>query len=572
MKKTFRILIPIILSVTIVLGVAWYLLIYDKDFTRDMLLQGARYFDSQGHYAVAAWFYDTAYEQSGDNDAVAIELANQHKADGNYTQAEAILSRAIEDGGGVNLYIELSKTYVEQDKLLDAVKLLNGITNQQTKAQIDAIRPAAPTANLEPGFYNQYVPVTITTLSGTLYVNTNGQYPSVKHDLYAEPITLVAGENALYAIAVADNGLVSPLAVLGYTVGGVIEEVHFSDSAFEESVRKILNVDSEKVLFTNDLWEITTFLVPENVTDYSDLRYLPYLQDLTIQNGPSGDLNVLSSLDDLQKLTVTNTSLSSEDMQVISGLKKLEHLTLQDCSLSSVSGLEKLTSLVYLNLSDNTIRNISSLSDLKQLKEVYLQHNVLTDLSILSGLPVLEKLDVSYNSLTSLLPLAELSNLTWLDASNNQISAISVVSTMENLTYLYLANNQISSIDSISNLSKLNEFNISNNAITDISVIARLKSIQVLVFSNNQVEELPDFEQDCSLISIDGSHNLIKSLKPLSGLKNLNVVMMDYNEKISSVDYLASCPKLVSVNVFGTKVKDASALTEQSIIVNFDPT
>jgi hypothetical protein len=57
----------------------------------------------------------------------------------------------------------------------------------------------------------------------------------------------------------------------------------------------------------------------------------------------------------------------------------------------------------------------------------------------------------------------------------------------------------------------------------------------------------------------------------LGGLKNLNNVVMEYNEEISSVRALAKCPNLIQVNVFGTKVRDVSSLTDQSIVVNYNP-
>ena len=115
MKKFFRIIIPIILVLAIIACIGWYLFIYDRDFTRDMLLQGARFFDKQGNHAISGWFYDRAYEQASDNDAVAIELAEQHMADGNFTKAEYTLTRAISDGGSTQLYLALCKTYAEQD-------------------------------------------------------------------------------------------------------------------------------------------------------------------------------------------------------------------------------------------------------------------------------------------------------------------------------------------------------------------------------------------------------------------------------------------------------------------------
>ena len=120
MKKFLRVFVPILLVIAIVLCLLWYLFVYDRAFTRDVLLYGARLSDRNNKPALASWFYDLAYNQSVDSDDVAIELAEQHKADGNYTQAEVILSKAIEDNSSTALYTALSNTYVEQDKFLDA--------------------------------------------------------------------------------------------------------------------------------------------------------------------------------------------------------------------------------------------------------------------------------------------------------------------------------------------------------------------------------------------------------------------------------------------------------------------
>ena len=125
MKKTIRILLPVFLVLIIVASSCWYLFVYDREFTRDMLVSFARMSENQGNHGIATWFYNQAYSQAGDNDSVAIELAQQHKKSGNYTKAEYTLSNAIADGGGITLYIELCKIYVEQDKLLDAVNMLN---------------------------------------------------------------------------------------------------------------------------------------------------------------------------------------------------------------------------------------------------------------------------------------------------------------------------------------------------------------------------------------------------------------------------------------------------------------
>lgn len=127
MKKFLRAFVPIVLVLAIIACLGWYLFIYDREFTRDILLQGARYFENRSEHEAAAWFYDLAYRQAGDNDAVAIELAEQYKSTGNYTKAEYTLTNAIADGGGAELYIALCKTYIEQDKILDAVKLMDAV-------------------------------------------------------------------------------------------------------------------------------------------------------------------------------------------------------------------------------------------------------------------------------------------------------------------------------------------------------------------------------------------------------------------------------------------------------------
>ena len=133
MKKIVKILVPIILAVAILLCTAWYLFIYDRAFTRDMLLTFARQSERNGSHTIAAWFYNQAYSQSSNSEAVAIELAEQYKAIGNFTKAEYTLSNAITDGASVDLYIALSKTYVQQDKILDAVSMLSKITNDEAK-------------------------------------------------------------------------------------------------------------------------------------------------------------------------------------------------------------------------------------------------------------------------------------------------------------------------------------------------------------------------------------------------------------------------------------------------------
>lgn len=571
MKKFLKVFVPIFLAVAIIVGTGWYLLIYDKDFTRDMLLHGARYFESHGELNAASWFYDRAYEQGNGSDEIAVELAQQYIESGNYTQAEVTLNKAIKDGGGIEVYIALSKAYVEQDKLLDAVDLLDKIPDEDIKQQLDALRPAAPTTMQAPGFYNQYISVTLESPENQLYVSANGEYPSIKTDNYTDPITLQDGENVLYALAVSDSGLVSPLTILGYTVGGVIQEVVFEDTAIEQTIRYELNVSDDKTLYSNDLWSIKEFNIPEDAVTYGDLRHMAFLESLSISNGVSGQLQVLSHFANLKTLKITNTTISTEELEIIGTLTTLESLTLNSCSLSTSNGLSGLTALQYLDLSNNAIRNISALSSMKELKELIMQRNALQDLSPLSPCTALTKMDVSYNSISSVAPVAGMPLLSWLDISHNQLSDISQLAGLTSLSQLRCSNNTIADISALSGCTKLTYLDVSSNAIVSIEPASKIDSITHLYFSRNQVAELPKWSSDSSLITIDGSYNLISDLSGLVSLKSINNILMDYNENIEDVEVLSVCPVLIQVNVYGTKVKDVKKLTDQSIIVNYNP-
>ena len=571
MKKTLKILIPIVLVLTIILSCCWYLFSYDQEFTRDALVSIARFCENKGYNSTATWFYNCAYAQLGDNDSVAIELAQQYKKSGNYTKAEYTLRNAIQDGGGIDLYIELCAIFVEQDKLLDAVNMLGNITDTSIKEQLEQMRPLAPTSSHESGQYNQYITVSVSATSGTLYVSKDGEYPSIHTDRYIDPIALDEGENRMYAVCVADNGLVSPLSVFGYTIGGIIKPVTFADPAVETLVRELLMIEAPTVINTNDLWKIKEFTVPANAKDYSDIALMTYLEKLTIEKAASSQLTKLSGLSELIELRINDSDLSHDELTAIGNLPKLKLLTLSDCGLSAITPLAKATQLEYLDLSSNAVRNLEPLNQLTNLKELHLQHNAVESLSGLSSLKALTTLDVSYNALTSLDGIFALNTLTYLNAEHTAITQVTGIGTLSALQDLNLKANKLSDISETAACVELRTLNIAENSITDITKLNQLVLLETLNFSMNSVTTIPTWSKNCALVTIDGSNNKIKSLEPLSGLKSLNKVYMDYNADISSVNELAKCPLLVEVNVYGTKVKSVSELTKQSVIVNYNP-
>ena len=578
MKRVLRILVPLVMAVAIVLCIGWYFMQYDTTFTRNLLVHHAQQLQSQGKLDAAIRYYQLAYRNSSDNDEIAIALSQLYRSTGNYTKAEQTLARAIEDGGSVVLYTALSRTFVEQNKLRDAVLLLDKITDPALKAQLDALRPAAPTASAASGTYMQYISVTFTG-PGSIYANLHADYPSTETDTYTDPIRLADGETTVFAVSVGEDGLVSPLSVYHYVVGNVVEEVIFADSAFEAAVRAHLGVDGDYVIYTSTLWELKEFTVPAEVATCADLKWMPYLENLTIQGSGFEDLTVLQELTGLHGLSILSSRVRDRDLQIIASLPLLEHLTLQECGISSIAPLTDKVSLTHLDLRGNAIRDISPLGTLPQLLELNLSGNAVINTQAIANLTQLQVLDLSYNSLVSTKDLAPLTNLQWLDVSANDLMKLENLSTLTQLRHFAATHNNLIDVDILSNCTQLETLDVSYNTLLSIDVVARLTQLVALDFSHNEVSYLPKFRTDCALQTINGAYNALTSLNPLSKLENLTHVYMDYADantgttasRLTNIDALQYCPALQEVHVYGTKVRNVSKLTSKGILVLYSP-
>ena len=571
MKKFFKFIVPVLLTVFILFSIFWYCFIYDRNFTRDMLLTQARYHSTEGNSKIGSWFYDMAYKLAENDDEVAIELANQFMAAGNYSKAESTLTHAIADGASTDLYVALCKTYVRQDKLLDAVTFLDGISDTAIKAELDALRPAIPTADPETGFYTEYINVNLAAEGGFVYYSTDVEYPSIADGYFAEPIKLPIGETVIKAVTVSSNGLVSPLTTFTYTIGGVVETVTFADQAIEMAIRQQINVDAEEVIYTNMLWDIKEFTVPEDAVNLQDLTWLPYVERLTIANQTLDTVDFLISLTNLKDLNLSGSRFSPKDLEIIACLPNLVRLTVADCGLSTLAGLENAQNLTYLDLSNNTVRNLEPLSTLTNLQTLKMGHNALTSLNAISTLTGLMELDVSYNSLTTLAPLSGCWSMNSLLANNNQINTLDGVDKLSELKILNLNKNQLTDVSILAGNTALVELDFGSNLVADISSLATLTNLELFTFSFNQVTSLPAWPDGCKLRSIDGSNNQIENLNSLKNMHSLTHIMMDYN-KITSVDPVANCYSLVQINVYGNAIPNVDSLKDREIIVNWDPT
>lgn len=573
MKRLMKWIIPLLLVVLIITSAFWYMLVYDRSTVQDFLNAQARNSAKNGHFDTATWFYNLSYQLSDQDQNVAIELAEIYKSAGNYTKAEATLTNAIADGGTAELYIALCKTFVEQDKLLDAVTMLENIADPDIKAELDAQRPAAPTVDQAPGFYSEYITLNFSHEGGTLYVSTDGDYPSTASSPNNSAVTLEGGETKIYALCVAENGLVSPISIFNYTIGGVIEDVTLADPSIDALVRSKLSFNENTMLSTKDLWSITELDLSTGVTTLEDLKYFIHLEKLNISGLNLTDLSMLSGMTKLQELNITNCTVSAS-LAPLNKLTALTHLTISGSSVSALNELTDLHALTYLDLSDNAIGNISALANMTALEQVNLSQNAITDPAPLAGLTKLTKLNLSSNALTSVSALGSCTALTSLDVSGNGLTDLSALGKLTGLHSLWATNNALTNVDALSACTSLEELNVSHNQIASLECLSGITSLRELNFAYNLLTSIPYLGDGSELVKVVGDNNQITDISALAGLPRLNYVFLDYNPDLSDVSALTSCSLLAQLDVFGTQVTSDSVapLISMDVVVNYDPT
>lgn len=565
-------ILPLLLIALMIGSLFWYMFVYDRATVRDFLTAQARNSARDGHFDAAAWFYDLSYRFSGNDAHVAIELSEIYREVGNYTKAESALTAAIGDDPSAELYAALCKTYVEQDKLLDAVNMLDGITDPAIKAELDAQRPAAPTTDYEAGFYSQYITLTFTAGDGILYVSSTGEYPSLEDEPCEGTLKLNGGDTKVYALTVSESGLVSPLTILNYTVGGVVEPVTLADSAVEAALREQLLFGENTTIYTSDLWTVTEFTVPAEATDLSDLSHLMYLESLTITDRRIESLDFLTSMVQLKELNLGGCSVAC-DLDPIGSVQTLQTLDLSGCGLSTVAGLENAVNLLHLDLSGNAIGKIAALSGMTMMETLDLSSNAVKDLSALGSMAQLKTLDLSSNSVSSVSALAGCGALTELYVTNNKLTNLTGLEHLSALKILSASNNDLTDVSALGKCTALTEIEIAHNALTELPNLKNLTALTTLDFSHNNVSALPKLGKSSPLVTLKADYNAIADITALGDVSGLNYVYLDYNQ-VTDISPLAKCHNLIQVNVYGNAVSTAhvNKLLDMSVIVNYDPT
>ena len=552
MKRVLKIVIPLVVVLALLGTAAWFFLSFRADLTAGFLRGQAAKMVERERYSRAVTYYNWAWQLDPENQEIPLALAEAYAGSGNYTKAEYTLVRAISARPqDVDLYVALCQVYVAQDKLLDAVQMLDRTSDAEVKAALDELRPAAPVLSPENGYYTEYIEVTADGGGNAVYLSIDGDYPSMEDDAYTGPVTLPGGETMVMAVAVDENQMVSQAVQNGYTIGGVVEPVTLNDPAIDAAVREQLGMTAGETLMTDDLWSIAELTLPDTVADLADLSHFTGLTTLTIQNVSGLDFSVLSQLTSLQTLDLSGCTISSGSLDAIAGLTGLRVLRLNNCALTDINALSQLTALTELQLANNSLTDIGVTSLMLDLETVTLTNNPITSIAGLSACTKLKSLDISGCSVTSIASLSGKTALETLLAGNNQIADLS---PLEGCTALAV-------------------LEVPYNLVSDISVLAQLPALTRFVGNNNQITAVPDFDEETSKLQyIQLDYNEVADLAGLQGINSLNYVYADYNQ-VETILPLKNNINLIQINVWDNPIpeEEVKSLQENSIIVNYNP-
>ncbi|GLT82435.1 hypothetical protein SLE2022_008040 [Rubroshorea leprosula] len=268
--------------------------------------------------------------------------------------------------------------------------------------------------------------------------------------------------------------------------------------------------------------------IPNALTNFSSLKYLSLtqcglvgmfptaifqlskLEYLFVDDnwGLTGSLLEFHFSNPLKKLSVANTSFSSEFPTSFGLLSSLQYLNVENCKFSGLlpSSLSNLTKLHTFSLRNNSFKGSKApfLSNLTQLRYLVIGINQFTfsEIPSFASLTHLRVLDLYKNYISGQLPswLVNLTQLTYLNLGLNQFTSIEIpfFASLTHLHVLDLYNNYISGQfpSWLVNLTQLTYLSLGNNMLKGSipSSISRLKNLEAFDVESNKLSGIMEFE------------------------------------------------------------------------------
>ncbi len=231
-------------------------------------------------------------------------------------------------------------------------------------------------------------------------------------------------------------------------------------------------------------------------------EYLPELTKLSIHNEHITEGQIVANLPKLRQLEL---DCRISDYSALKTLPSLSQLTLSRNGQTDISFLTPLTQLTELTLDQNKIRDLSPIQNLIRLQTLDLANNEIKDISSLNHMTALQELNLNCNSISDLTPLKHLTSLKRLHLYQNQVKEITVLKYLTALDTLDLSYNQITTVAALQNGFQLSELDIRGNRIEVFDLdLALLPQLTFLMMHKNPFKNLPEavyggqYRQECN--------------------------------------------------------------------------
>lgn len=524
---------------TLLISLLIFFLFLKNPFASLFMKQGDHALE-EGDFSTAESKYALALFLRTDSEELYLNYADVLVASENHDRAIEILDLGIDRiSGAESLYLRKVQVYVDAGRIGAAVDFLDKIDNSYINKKLQSKRPADLSYAPAQGKYSTSQDVELTPRKDeTIYYTVNGGDPTLSSAIYKEPIHL-SGNSTITAIAVSEDGMVSPRLTLSYEINNANEAITFADPTIEKMVRTALNRPNGK-LYAAQLASVTD--LSSDMAE-GDIRTLKDLELLT-------SLNFLALYDELL----------IEDYSSLARLPALTTLTISDCALtdSALAHINACTQLTDLNISYNQITSLDLINELVYLEYLDASHNEISSISAINY-PALTYLSLSNNWLSDLSGIETLKSLTGLDLSDNLITDLAPLTKLENLSELWVRNNSPANVKKLSALKKLIMLDVSGCKLASLSVVNDFPALISLSANNNEIASLSTFKKQVEELYIN--YNPLVDLSPLKSQKTLYTLEV-IGTQVSDVSCLTALPQLSSLDITDTPVADATMLKD----------
>ncbi|EBF5159951.1 TPA: class 1 internalin InlK [Listeria monocytogenes] len=174
------------------------------------------------------------------------------------------------------------------------------------------------------------------------------------------------------------------------------DNVNIPDAVFKQYLNSLLGQASTANITEAQMDSLTTISLSKlNITDLTGLEYAHNVKDLRIDSIHATNYNQIAGLNNLEKLTIMGTDVTSDK---IPNLSQLTNLTNVDFSHSAhddsiLTKLNVLPKVSYINLDSNgAITDIMPLKSMPELKTLYVQFCGIHDYRGIENFPKLTQL------------------------------------------------------------------------------------------------------------------------------------------------------------------------------------